>query len=251
MRSPAIWLVGDWSELTFADAIAWLRASTECQRFDSPQLAAQHHATTRNGVVPTALIIAVSRPGRFAAKDIERLHTLLPLARLVAVTGPWCEGEQRSGRPWAGVVRIPWRSWRERLPRLLGFGVGAEALSPRTATDTERVENAAATIRSKPRLHGTAAIRTHSLVTYRYLADAVGQLGVAVTPRSENDATIDVIIFDGWENVTPVSEHAPQRRILTLHFPRPDDQVRAQRAGIHTILAQPSLLTDLAAALGE
>lgn len=258
MTSPTIWLVGDWTEPIFADAIAWLQASADCCGFDLPPLAAQHRVTAQNDVDPTAIVVAVSRPGRFAASDIERLHALLPLARLVVLTEPWCEGEQRSGRPWAGIVRVPWHSWRQRLPREIGFNTATETRQPRTATETERAESSAAAIRSTPPSRGSAAIRTHSLANYRYLADAAGQLGLAVAPRSDDGATADVVIFDGWENVLPPSElgqpsndHPPQRRILTLHFPRPDDYVHARAAKLDGILGQPLVLTDLMAALSR
>jgi hypothetical protein len=107
-------------------------------------------------------------------------------------------------------------------------------------------------------LRGSAAIRTHSLATYRYLADAASQLGLVVAPQSDDGTAADVVIFDGWENVSPPSElgqlsndHPPQRRILTLHFPRPDDYVRARAANLDGVLGQPLVLTDLAAALSR
>jgi len=258
MESPTIWLVGDWQVPEFADAGKWLRESATCRSYDSPQSAAHELSAAKNANVPVAIVVAVARPGRFAAHEIEHLYALLPLTRLVALTGPWCEGEQRSGIPWPGIVRVAWRTWHERLPSELGINVTGAAQLPRTATEIERVERSLASIRTQTPRRGIAAIRTHSIANHRYLADAATQLGLTVPTHSDESVAADVLICDGWENLPPVSEsNAPlhrepaQRSILMLHFPRPADQSRAQQAGIHAIVAQPPLLSDLAAALGE
>src|SRR5262245_46505932 len=106
MDQRVVWLVGDWQHADFAEAQAWLRQ--RCRLLPLP--------LGEGTPAPHAILIAQSRPGQSSRTAIEQWHARAPLARLVGLVGPWCEGEQRSGRPWPGVVRVPWRSWRTRLP---------------------------------------------------------------------------------------------------------------------------------------
>src|SRR4051812_24966692 len=132
MSLPSIWISGDWREPVFEEAVAWLRARADCQCFDSP---GEMSIGETAGRYPQAIVLTQSRPGRLSVKHVERLHAIEPLARLIVLTGPWCEGEQRSGRPVPGVTRIAWRNWRERLPSVLAVN-GDATLQPRTASET-------------------------------------------------------------------------------------------------------------------
>lgn len=256
MSAPTIWLVGDWQESVFAAAVEWLESRVAVVGFDSPQLAIARHAANDH-VAPTVILLASSRPGRFSATSVEELHACEPLARLIALTGPWCEGEMRSGQPWPGVVRVPWSAWRARLPCELGL-IGTAAAMPRTATDTERWEMTSSVVCDREQRPASVEIRTRSLANYRYLADAVRQLGHQPMPRLSEALqptdSADVVIFDGWENVSQrATGERPdgQRRILALHFPRPDDHLRAPSFYIDAILAQPLSFPDLSAALAS
>src|SRR4029078_6576733 len=98
-----------------------------------------------------------------------------PLARLVALVGPWCEGEMRSGRAWPGVVCVPWRGWQRRLPQVLGLDRSDEERAerlPRTATETERIERSIVTVAANRRFRGMALVRTNSRLTFESIADA-------------------------------------------------------------------------------
>ncbi len=251
MTLPTVWIVGDWSEPVFAEAVAWLREFADCCCFDSPQMVIERQPLAADEGDPAAIVFALSRPGLFTATEVERLHASRPLSRLVALTGPWCEGEQRSGRSWAGVVRVAWRGWRSRLPSELGLGEAANSRLPRTVSDVERVENVTVAVRGTPG-RGTAVIRTRYLVNYRYLADAVGQVGWGAVPFALSEACADekydVVVCDGWENVPGDKEMTP-RRVLVLHFPRPEDWARARGVGIREVVAQPLMLSELADAL--
>src|SRR5437764_86557 len=110
MSLKSVWIIGDWQEPVFEEAVAWLRLHADCNCFDSAVAAC---GSASNGRGPQAMVFVQSRPGQFARVEVEKLHAIEPLARLVALTGPWCEGEQRSGRPIPGVPRIAWRNWRE------------------------------------------------------------------------------------------------------------------------------------------
>jgi hypothetical protein len=248
---PTVWIVGDWLEPAFAEAVTWLRGFADCHCFESPQEVLERHRIAADENNPAAIVFALSHPGQFSAKEVESLHAYWPLSRLVALTGPWCEGEMRSGRPWAGVVRVTWKSWRSKLPSELGLGQAVDLRLPRTISDVERVEKLMADAwKSKP-LRGKAAIRTHSIMNYRYLADTVRNLGWEAAPFVESEACTgerDVAVCDGWENVRG-DEDVELRRVLVLHFPRPEDLVRAREKGIRAVVAQPLMLSELADAL--
>src|SRR5262245_25311347 len=114
-------MIGDSRESSFADAVAWLKSQFACVCADLAELLRSRNSGPHFGEIPRAIVFLKAHPGQVSAKQIEKLHALEPLARLVVLTGPWCEGEQRSGRPIPGVVRVPWRNWRERLPQELAI----------------------------------------------------------------------------------------------------------------------------------
>ena len=68
---------------------------------------------------PELVLLAQSRPGCDEQADVELLREVAPLTRVVVVAGSWCEGELRTGRPLAGVIRLYWHEfpawWRAGL----------------------------------------------------------------------------------------------------------------------------------------
>src|SRR5262249_5891505 len=119
MKEPIAWIIGDWQHADFAAALRWLNAQAPCRYFDHPSAAVARLARQAPQPPPRAFLFVQSRHGQLAATDVERLHAAAPLARLIALVGPWCEGEARSDRLWRGVVQVPWRVWQSRLPQAL------------------------------------------------------------------------------------------------------------------------------------
>jgi hypothetical protein len=256
MPPPTIWIVGDWQHVDFAPALAWVRGRACCEDFGSASAALDKSSKI---CAPSAILLVQSRPGQISHTEVERLHRRAPLARLVALVGPWCEGELRSGQPWPGVVRIPWRAWPAQLPRELSL-VGAEgSISTRwarTATETDRLGRQIGGLARDRCLGGIADVRTTSRGTYESLQGALQTLGICSQWQSPGGTSqlpaSNLVLVDGWETLPPASSSEPtgtQPHILLLHFPRPDDCSRATALGIDAILAQPLLLTDLAATL--
>lgn len=257
MSLKSIWIIGDWRELVFEEAIAWLRLCADCVCFDSVAAASKKYS---EGRYPQAIVLVQSRPGRFCGEEVEKLHRREPLTRLIALTGPWCEGEQRSGRPIPGVVRVAWRNWRERLPLELDLDAH-KLLEPRTATEADRVERMVKIARDSCVRRGLALVCAARRDAHDQFADAIQKLGLEVLPYgmiAGPPATPDVVIFDGWEqtaafkkNSTVQNGQPRARRILFLHFPRPDDHVLAREAGIDAVIGQPLSLADLNSALSS
>jgi hypothetical protein len=260
---PHVWMVGDWQHADFREARTWLHSNASCTFFAiiDDAIAAAHPMDaliTARPTVPSAIVLAQSRPGKISTRDVEKLHAAAPLARLVAISGAWCEGEGRTGRPWPGVERVPWRSWQNRLPDALGLSPTTAHFSrlPRTVTDTERIERSIHTI-SQARFSGNAQIHSNSLATFHAWNDLLGHLGLKGTwicPGEAPAGKAEIVLVDGWESVRDTQ---PSRasgggpaRVLVLDWPRPDDVVRAKNAGFCEVLAQPFLISELVAILG-
>jgi hypothetical protein len=236
-----VWLIGESGHPDFAAATAWLM---------------QHFACTiagdfeRADDTPSAFVFFQSRPGSISPRQVATLHRRAPFARLVLLTGPWCDGAFHSSRLALGVVRIRWHEWRERLPAELG---SLRSHLPRTATDGERLEGQIRELTHSLPSTGRAAICTANRAKYEALAAACGALGWQANWLSSPDQIArdcDLLLIDGWECVVDrVSPNDSSPRLLLLGFPRPDDCQRATDIGIAAVIAEPLMLPSLAAAL--
>jgi hypothetical protein len=257
MSLKSIWVIGDWQEPVFEEPIAWIRNHADCQLFKSPAAAA---ANSSIACYPLAMVFVQSRSGQFSTEHVENLHAREPLARLLVLTGPWCEGEQRSGQPIAGITRIAWRNWRERLPIELGLDDHA-VVSPRTATDMDRIARMVKPASGSRPSRRSVQICAARLSTYNYIAAAVQQLGFSplpYDPRNASSVPPEMVFFAGWEQASAFKKQSTDQNgqrhashILLLHFPRPEDHVLAQQTGIDAVLAHPLSLADLKAALSN
>lgn len=258
MSAKVVWIVGDWLHDSFAEPLAWLQARANCRLFLDVAAVRTSISAGVTGADPFAVILAQSRPGQISQSEIEWLYAIAPLARLVGLVGPWCEGELRSGRPWIGVSRVAWRDWRSRLPRELGlnhWATAPEIRLPRIASETDRLQQSGASLARRCHFSGNAELLTSSRTTFQMWQDALRAFGVrSGCPAFEGAEVLagDVQLIDGWENVpasAPLVGCPP--RVLALPFPRPDDLARAATKGVRAILPQPCLLADLAAALAD
>jgi hypothetical protein len=261
MAAKEIWIIGESQHSHFAAPLDWLQEHASCRIFpaiDSALIAILESVKSSD---PDAVLLVQSRPGQISRRDVERLYAQMPLTRLIGLAGPWCEGEGRTGRPWPGVIRVPWRDWRWRLLRELGLGdeeLSTAARLPRTATEADRLQQSIANL--SLRFAGNVELVTTSRANFVTWQAALQLFGVHSfwAPASSNatGSQAGLQIIDGWENVSPIAEPVDSAsvsmapvRVLLLHFPRPDDVSRAACLGIATVLAQPMLLADLAVAL--
>jgi hypothetical protein len=241
MADRTIWVAGDWQHADFAPAMAWLEGRARLLALPDP-------LPKGKGTQPHAILIAQSRPGQISPRAVEQWRPRAPQARLVSLVGPWCEGEQRSGNPWPGVLRVAWRTWPTRLPLALGFDAPDVRL-PRTATDAERLQSELATLRTRRR-GGVALVRTKSRVTFDGWRAALEACGLSAAWAGDVAAgPADLEVIDGWDEWLGAASGAP--RILVLHFPREGDLERAAQLGAAGLLSQPLLLADLAQCLSR
>jgi hypothetical protein len=241
-QRPTIWLVGDCEHPDLAGATDWLRTNFNCRL---PTAIEDPDAS------PAAIVLAQSRPGSISAREVEALHRRAPLARLILLTGPWCDGEFRSSRNSPGVARIRWHEWRLRLPAEPATPV---LRLPRTATDAERLEGTLRELSGQIRAHGRVAIITPLCGRYSVLADACNALGWHSTwfdgNRPQRTDETDVLLVDGWANLQVDAQPSDSRpRVLLLPFARPGEIESARDRGIREVIAEPFSLASLAAAL--
>jgi hypothetical protein len=259
MSNASIWIIGDWRRAEFSNAVGWLQSHAPCKRFDHPANALCALRSFDQHCDPTALVLVQARPGQFTDREVERLHAVAPLALLVALVGPWCEGEARSGHPWPGVMRVPWRSWQSHFPRELALNgdvAAARARLARTASDIEHLESSSGNLDCLRQFFATAAVCTESRTTFESIADALALFGIDSTFAYESpSSSVDLVIIDGWEHSVPSRQSAAGSvatsppRVLFAHFPREIDFARAADMGIAAVVAQPLVLADLAATL--
>jgi len=256
MSRPLVWLTGDCEDPSLAPAANWLRGVADCLVISADDL------PMAAGPIPTAIVLFQSRPGRIAQGAVEQLHHRAPLARLLAVVGPWCEGEVRSGHPWEGVTRIYWHQWQARLPREMGLTAGAAGwpgYRPRTLTETEILLRTLTPALHRKSLAGLVAISTAGRESFGALADACWAAGWRAVWQQPDwppqYVGADLLLIDGWEGLPPdlASARSAGRElppaVLLVSWPRPDDVSRAGQHGISRVLARPLLLTDLFATL--
>jgi hypothetical protein len=232
VAKPDVWLIGDWQRGEFAAARKWLVERGQCRRFAHIKAA----ATQRGNQAPAMVVVAQTRPRQMKTAEWQQLTTALSAAKLVLLTGPWCEGEHRPQPQPPEVIRVPWKRWRPGLEAAMEESNVAvpEGLSERKAA---------------------AAIWSPCRAAFEPLADALSRLNVEAAWLGGSDvftAPADLVVYDGWQNVLPLprtrSSNLPPR-ILILNFPRPDDTLAADALGIDAILPRPLVLSDLALTL--
>lgn len=253
MNLQPLWLIGDWQHADFHEAHAWLQGNAACALCS----AAGQAVAAESLIAPRAIVLAQSRPGQITAREVEHWHAVAPLARLVALLGPWCEGEGRTGQPWPGVARVPWRSWEARLPSVLGLAGEAmrSGWQARTATEWERIVGSVQASKSL-RFRGKVQVHTGSLATFRGWEGILEPMGLKSTWISSGEvaaAGAEIALFDGWQSVSrgdlAAEDSNGKSRILVLDWPRPEDTIRAKSLGFYAVLAQPLLLNDLVSVL--
>jgi hypothetical protein len=266
MDEKTILVIGEWAHNQFAAPLGWLDVHAACTYYTKVRAAVNYLRSPARRADPFGVLLLQSRPGQFSSREVELLHATAPLACLVALVGPWCEGEQRSGRVQPGVVRVPWRAWQYRLAREMGLAASAYGTDrlPRTATDVDRLERDVAARVRRQSIPATAIVHSDRRANYECIASLLAYLGVTtVWSRSGPPSSrADFEICDSWpwgqefstkngatKWINEVRQSVLAPAVLLLHFPRPEDIQLAREAGFAAVVAQPLLAGDLAAAI--
>ena len=244
-------LIGEGDHREFAQATSWLAEHTLLSAVATPAAAAR--AVQHPAQPPELIVVAQTRPSQFARAEIELVHRLTPLARLVVLGGSWCEGEMRTGHPWPGVLRLYWHQGEARLRQLLR-DTNPLWGHPRTGTEVERLLDT-----PPPRVLGQQkliAVGTETSVAFHGLSDSLVQAGFAaawIAPR--RIAAIQGAAAGIWDETQHASASEPLRDfvrqlrgapiVALANFPRLADLRRLQREGVGQVIAKPFLNADL------
>ena len=68
---------------------------------------------------PDVILLLQSFPGEYSPEEAAFLRERFPVTPILAILGSWCDGEERSGTPLAGIPRMPWTAWIMSAPREL------------------------------------------------------------------------------------------------------------------------------------
>jgi hypothetical protein len=248
-------LIGDTSRPEFHAARVALDELARVSRF--ADIDAATAAISEGSPAAHAIVLAQAYPSQFSVAAVDRLRSLAPLTRLIAILGCWCEGEPRSGHPLPGVVRMYWHQAAVEIRREFPHWLHPEGSAwrlPATATDEERL---LASIRAPlPSGKGLVAIWTRRPDMEGLLADACRRAGYATAwmhPRLPTRLHGAVAaVYDGAslddaglaELRQLTAEISPAPVLALLDAPRIQDVRRARTIGA-AVLAKPFRIDDL------
>ena len=246
-----VWWIGDERRPEFAGCLAALAPFG--QTTNLPNLPAAVERVNTSELQPDLLVIGSTRPKASDQAALESLRSAAPLVRIIAVLGPWCDGEARGGRPLEGCVRIGWRHFSaylaQELQRVRETSCPLWGL-PLTATDAERLLFAEPVSDEQPAVDlGSVAVSSASREMAEWLAAVCRRAGRQVQIVAEpSQLTMTpppaVLLWDIGNHfdasLAPWQAVASDLSIVLLaDFPRPSDLARLREAGASSVLAKP------------
>jgi CheY-like chemotaxis protein len=251
-RSVRVLLLGDFTPAEFQPVAEEIRQLADVETVAN--CGAAESRLQSGNIPPDLIVVAQLWPGQHLHMDLDRVQRAAPLSRLIALGGSWCEGQQRSGTPWPGMLRTYWHSWlahwRRDFLRLSVSQLPSWGL-PIVATDDERA--LFCHIRAKPKRE-LIAVRSHCFDMADMLVSVCRRQGYAAVwldplhpPRVDGPAAV---LWEGnprgFDDLRAVRGRYPQIPLLALlDFPRWEDVERAKQIGAVSVLAKPLSLDDL------
>jgi hypothetical protein len=86
---------------------------------------------------PDLVVVCQHWPDEFTERDVRRILTRYPLARLTCAYGPWCQSDGRSRDIWPLAARVPAADAPNRLRRERDVIAGCIRPLPLTASRDE------------------------------------------------------------------------------------------------------------------
>ena len=208
------------------------------------------------------IVIAQVRREVIDQESVDHLQAVYPNTSTVALLGSWCEGEVRSGVPWAGVPRVYWHQWEGEFNRFVSALTHDKIHDwqlPKTATPADRI----ATIKQESfegePFEGIIGVSAWTNTQYEMIADSLSAFGIQTcwiertTWDGEAKSLINLVILDddsissNLENrINWIFTTLGQRPIaLTLSFPRADEVEALKKLGVGAIVSKPFTLAEL------
>ncbi len=245
-------VLGDLRHREFTGAAAWLKSHAI--------------AGSRKDLTNCQLVVLVlARRGQFNSHDVEQLRRAAPLARIVALTGSWCDGPwRRAGDLLPGVTIVPWHrfvAWAEVNRQQLAHRRAAAWSLPETSTSDELADFWSVQPLSKN--CGLILIDCDNAESAEALADVVRAGGFsAVWQSPPGESFVDGVRASvceandarpaTLERVAQMSrQFAPSPVIVVINFPRAEDIEQILAAGAAAVVAKPFTLHEILAQLED
>ena len=234
---PVIFTMGDLTGGEFLGPTVKLRA---CSRPLDISTIPRDSGDSEAAVKPDLIVLAMNRRGEYSPDDVKHLLGIYPESAVVAICGPWCEGETRSGTPLKDIRRIPVREWELEFEQFL------EEYSTNGMIRWKNADILSADSQSAARLAGMTPTCGSILVAVESsdpdmgdaLRDLVIQQGWKAIDRGTAfaKAGIDVVVIDCRESVCEVASVLAKYPMETpvvalLGFPRQADRDALDRIG--------------------
>jgi hypothetical protein len=253
---PEVIAIGPWHTPEFATALANLEDEQSLQKL--ARIEAAYELLTSADVAPELVLLAQPLPGAVRQQEVDRLQRLAPLARIVIVSGTWCEGELRTGNPPAGVLRLYWYElapWWQAAQRRWSAGLCPAWSAPLDHPQAGRYA-IDATI-DQLAMPSTVAIDAEDFAVFECLAGALDASGAVATWAQNDDLSqASAGIWDGGQlndrELPRLGRFCLQVKgpvVALLDFPRVEHVVAARAAGAIAVFAKPYVMEEVLAAL--
>ncbi|MCA9231964.1 MAG: hypothetical protein KDA57_15050 [Planctomycetales bacterium] len=255
--------VGPWRQREFRLATAKVAESSDWQTIAEANLAGEY--LEREETLPELILLAQPLPGRYPQAYVDHLQLLAPLARIVVISGSWCEGAGRTGLPLTGVLKLYWHEfapwWNAALSRQTA-GLCPPWSLPLDGPQAGRYSLPLQSNRLV--LNGPVGISTTNFAVYESLSAALQLYQVDTLWVSHRNDTYEKVqpaagIWDGgqldpyeFSKLTRFCQqlHACDAPVVALlDYPRVQHFEMAAQAGVHDVLGKPYVLDELVAAL--
>ena len=251
-RSLSALLIGDFRSPTFQPVADQIRSAADVETAaDCDDAIAMVNDTA---YVPNIIVVAQRWPGQYHHGKLDQLQRAVPLGRILALSGTWCEGELRSGLPWPGMVRTYWHAWLARWDKEFSRHAAAELPAwglPTTATAAERT---LLTYDFPASNGGLIAVYSPSHDTADMLCATCRQFGYgAVWLDQRRPPHIEGPTAILWEGSPDALDDLADARatfpdvplFALMDFPRWEDVEKAKSLGAATVLSKPFMIDDL------
>jgi hypothetical protein len=203
------------------------------------------------------IVIAHKRPGEYDELDLQSLRAIAPLTGMIALLSSYCEGETRTGKPWAGAIRVYAHQFvsrfRRELHRLQTGGTAAWS-PPYTATDEDRVLEMSDEVLADR--SSRIAIVTADRQTRQALGDALEPVSSELTFFTSvisPAVSADIVIWDcpgslptQAKSLNALASLSQASAVIVLAgFPRPEEICVTLVSGITAVISKPFLAADL------
>lgn len=246
----------------FAAAVAVLRARCRVQELPDP---APRRPDPSDLDDPRLGVLLQRSPGQWSAGSVAALQRRFPFCRWLTLFAAGCGGEERSGRPWPGTIRIEALRGATALGLLLDDWAGEngdrwdENGGFRPATFTAEDHFLADLALPWPQSRGPVAVMARD-ATAAMLGELLRQVGRSAVRIGRNEtppADCTLLLWDDEgerEDLRGLADCAARSVVpvwACLSLPRPQDAAGALSAGAAAVIPKPFALRELAHCLAR